>query len=201
MTLTPREYKVARPTPSALYATYNDMYAAPSHPTSRTLLGQGREDRWMLGVASVPNTDWLRDDPHQHDAASAAPSPHDRVGIDPWAAWSGVGARSLVPEPGLRQSRPPRASHPPREYDARANHYRPERCEDALPARPWVHIREHDPNWSREAVALVPHLQSGDQPSQPRAKEGSRLGLIRCVLWKHVVDWGPCDRCGRRARG
>lgn len=26
-------------------------------------------------------------------------------------------------------------------------------------------------------------------------------GLIRCVLTGHAVQWGPCPRCGRRAKG
>jgi hypothetical protein len=50
----------------------------------------------------------------------------------------------------------------------------------------WLHTWRYHPDW----------LRPRDEPDMT-----SRRGSLVCIIFGHAVAWGPCNRCGRRARG
>ena len=62
-----------------------------------------------------------------------------------------------------------------------------------------VHRRERDADSN-----LNPYSDAhsyGRSDADLHSDSGAVVMWLMCALWKHAVDWGPCPRCGRRARG
>jgi len=51
---------------------------------------------------------------------------------------------------------------------------------------------------SQVAQVALPH----ETVERKASRRGGKMpGMLICVVFGHVVDWGPCPRCDRRAPG
>lgn len=58
------------------------------------------------------------------------------------------------------------------------------------------------PRFLRPRMAADPAAARDSRRQELPAHRGSsKLAMVSCMLTGHVVAWGPCDRCHRRAPG